>query len=154
MEQAAKRRNAPAKRRRGKAAARDRAFWIALSAAAILHVALIVGAVRSAPRIMGETDGDPDALSVDIVDATSLESTAGPLRESSESAPPPPPPPPPQRAAEARPKETDSPFQFDMTAWEIALRHGRIVRYLVEAMSVVRHHTISKTSHCNKILVR
>jgi protein TonB len=121
MEQAAKRRNAPARRRRGNAATRDRLFWIALSVAAILHVALIVGAVRSAPRIMGEQDGDPDAVSVDIVDAESLISTPGPQRENGESAPPPAPPPQPAaeakpKEAEAKPKEAESPFQFDPEA--------------------------------------
>jgi TonB family protein len=114
MVQAAKPQSAPARRRKSTAKSRDRVFWICLTGATILHAALIVGAVRSSSRQMGEHDGDPDALSVDLVDAASLSSTLGPLREQGESTPPP--APPPQQAAEAKADRADTPFQLDPQA--------------------------------------
>jgi TonB family protein len=90
----------------------QRRFYILLGCAALIHASLIIGFVTSAPRVMGERSGQPDGISVMIVDAADLESkTTVPL----DSAPPgmtgsvtPPPsptrppsePPPPSEALE------------------------------------------------------
>src|SRR4051794_1900319 len=48
-------------------------FWLGLVCAAAVHTALIVGAGRSsAPRYLGEPDGRPDAITVDLIDASEL----------------------------------------------------------------------------------
>jgi periplasmic protein TonB len=49
--------------------AESRPFLAGLACAAILHAALLIGAYRSQPRILGERDGQPDGISVDLVDA-------------------------------------------------------------------------------------
>jgi TonB family protein len=54
--------------------------------AAMLHAVLIFGAARSMPRQMGEPDADPDALSVELVDAESLSKAMAPVREESPPA--------------------------------------------------------------------
>ena len=43
-----------------------------LTCAAVLHVALIVGISRSSTRIMGDRVGQPDGISVELVDAADL----------------------------------------------------------------------------------
>jgi outer membrane biosynthesis protein TonB len=52
----------------------ERAFWIGLTCAALLHAGVIVGITQSKPRYMGERDGNPDALSVEILDAAEFRS--------------------------------------------------------------------------------
>jgi TonB family protein len=62
----------------------DRGFWVAVACAAVLHLALIAGAVRSVPqqhRIMGEADGSKDGISVDIVDASVLLPNSAPAQQ-------------------------------------------------------------------------
>ena len=41
-------------------------FWIGLSCVALLHASAIVGAGRSLPRHLGERDGSPEAISVEV----------------------------------------------------------------------------------------
>lgn len=52
--------------------AQERNFWVGLACAVVLHAALIASAIRSLPRQMGETTGQPDGISVDLVDASDL----------------------------------------------------------------------------------
>jgi TonB family protein len=53
----------------------ERAFWVALACAAIAHVVLVAGFVRSLPqRQMGEKGGAPEGVSVAMVDAADLAS--------------------------------------------------------------------------------
>ena len=92
--------------------AEQRRFYILLGCAALVHASLIIGFVRSAPRVMGERSGQPDGISVMIVDAADLESkTTVPLDSAPPGmtgsvAPPPSPtrpqsePPPPSEAPE------------------------------------------------------
>ena len=47
-------------------------FWIGLSCVALLHASAIVGAGRSLPRHLGERDGSPEAISVELVDPSEL----------------------------------------------------------------------------------
>jgi protein TonB len=55
------------------AAAQDRVFWIGLACASVLHAALLVEASRSASlRQMGEKGGQPDGISVELIDAADL----------------------------------------------------------------------------------
>jgi periplasmic protein TonB len=64
-------------------------FWLALSAAALLHAGLILEIGRAAPRVMGEQNGAPDSLSVELVDASQLRSKSTiPPRAESGSSPP------------------------------------------------------------------
>ena len=92
--------------------AQERIFWIGLTGATVLHAVLIFGVASSSPRRMGEQDGDPDALSVDIVDAASLSGGATPvLAEPSEATRP------QEPAAEAAPaKQQSTPFTLDKEA--------------------------------------
>src|SRR5262245_60237028 len=50
----------------------ERRFWIGLACVALLHAGMVVGVGRSAPRHLGERDGDPDAISVEFVDPLAL----------------------------------------------------------------------------------
>src|SRR5262245_43048357 len=56
----------------------ERGFWIALACAALLHGSLVVGLTRSAPRQLGERDGNPDAISVEFVEPSALSARALP----------------------------------------------------------------------------
>ena len=47
-------------------------FWIGLSCAALLHACMILSVGRAAPRQLGERDGTPDAISVELVDPAEL----------------------------------------------------------------------------------
>jgi periplasmic protein TonB len=47
-------------------------FWIGLSCVALLHASAIVGVGRSLPRHLGERDGSPEAISVELVDPSEL----------------------------------------------------------------------------------
>lgn len=55
-------------------------FWIGLSCAALLHACMILSVGRAAPRQLGERDGNPDAISVELVDPAELPSSAKPAR--------------------------------------------------------------------------
>jgi len=59
----------------------ERRFWIALACAALLHGSLVVGLTRSAPRQLGERDGNPDAISVEFVEPSALSARALPQPE-------------------------------------------------------------------------
>ena len=92
--------------------AEQRRFYILLGCAALIHASLIVGFVTSAPRVMGERSGQPDGISVMIVDAADLESkatvpldsmppgTTGSVAAPPSPARPPSEPPPPSEAPE------------------------------------------------------
>jgi periplasmic protein TonB len=96
---------------------RERSFWIGLACAAIVHAAVIVGAVRSLPRQMGEASGRPDGISVELVDAADLQSkntfaedgsqpgaqTPAQKQPPSQATPPAPPPVPPADTAQPAP---------------------------------------------------
>jgi|GEM_PF-1096014 len=81
----------------------SRRFWIGVTCAAVLHAALILGFVRSAPRYLGAPEGSQTGISVELVDAADLlsASTAWPVPPSTghPGGPPPPPPPAPRDAA-------------------------------------------------------
>ncbi|RPI39013.1 MAG: hypothetical protein EHM67_10610, partial [Hyphomicrobiaceae bacterium] len=55
-------------------------FWIGLSCAALLHACMILSVGRAAPRQLGERDGNPDAISVELVDPAELRGSAKPAR--------------------------------------------------------------------------
>jgi periplasmic protein TonB len=60
----------------------ERIFWIGLACAAAIHALLIVGAYRAPMRQLGERDGAPDALNVDLIDeADFMGRNAAPSRE-------------------------------------------------------------------------
>ena len=66
----------------------DRTFWIALAGAALLHAMLIFGAYSSPPRHLGEPDGLPEGISVDMVDVDAIsDSTDAQAREASPQQP-------------------------------------------------------------------
>jgi len=70
----------------------ERIFWIGLACAAAIHALLILGAYREPPRQLGERDGAPDALNVDLIDeADFMGSNAAPSRADA-AAPEPRPP--------------------------------------------------------------
>ena len=52
----------------------SRRFWIGVAVMAAFHAALIAGFVRSAPRYVGELEGDQSGISVELVDAADLQS--------------------------------------------------------------------------------
>jgi protein TonB len=110
MVQTEKRHNAPDMRSNPRMNAQERTFWIGLACAALLHAVLIFGIARSSPRQMGEHDGDPEALSVDIVDAASLSGTAAPVPEQSAPAAP------AQQSAAAPAEQARTPWVLDTEA--------------------------------------
>jgi len=59
----------------------ERGFWIGLACAALLHGSLVVSLTRSAPRQLGERDGNPDAISVELVEPSALSARALPQPE-------------------------------------------------------------------------
>ncbi len=91
----------------------QRRFWIGVGCAALVHAALIIGFVTSSPRRMGERSGQPDGISVMLVDAADLESrTTVPL----DTTPPgvtgsvaPPPSPSTPQSEPAQPSEAPEP---------------------------------------------
>ena len=94
----------------------SRRFWVGLGCAALLHAMLIAGAFRAAPRIMGEKDGNPEGVSVEVIDEADYRSrTSVPPREQpppappQQAAPPAPPPQPPQPPAEAATEPAPAP---------------------------------------------
>jgi len=94
---------------------RDRAFWIGLAAAFLVHIVLVVGISSARQRTVGSPDGAEDAIAVEIVDGATLKDSMAP------PAPPSAPPgteqptqalpgtqpdqPPPQPQAEVQPPE-------------------------------------------------
>ena len=106
----------------------ERAFWLGLACAAVLHAALIFGVTRSSPRQMGEASGRPDGISVVLVDAADLASRNTFAEDGSAggaAAPPRPPPPAerdPARAAEEQKKAAARPI--DAEAQEAASPPG------------------------------
>lgn len=111
---------------------RDRAFWIGLATAAVLHALLFVGVGKTVPRQIGDPGGSRDGIAVDLVDAADLLgssiATPGqpgqpgpppdaatppaeppPPAPAAEAAPPPPPPLPPVQETKAEPPTTPTP---------------------------------------------
>jgi TonB family protein len=119
-------RRVPAAGARDVRRADQRRFWIGLAGAALVHASLIVGFVRSAPRVMGERSGQPDGISVMIVDAADLESkTTVPL----DSMPPgvtgsvtPPPSPTRPQSEPPPPSESSEPAKSQPRPKEAAVR--------------------------------
>jgi TonB family protein len=114
-----------------------RRFWLAVALVAMVHAGLIVGVGRSsapALRYMGDKGGQPEGISVELVDAADFESKssiapepAGQPGAPAETPPPAAPPPeepapqqePPPAPAETRPKTTTSAIEqpkFDLPA--------------------------------------
>jgi protein TonB len=105
----------------------SRPFLIGLACAVLLHCLLILSAIRSPPRIMGEKDGRPEGISVEMIDeADYLSRTTVPPREQPSPTPPtpqpatpapppqppqPPPPQPPPQAAQPTPAPAPAPAQ-------------------------------------------
>ena len=84
----------------------ERAFWIGLTCAVLVHAALIAEVSRSAARHIGERDGDPEALNVEIIDAAELRSrTTLPAQPSSATERTGAPTPQPAAPAEGSPEE-------------------------------------------------
>jgi len=96
----------------------ERRFWIGLAGVALLHASMVIGVGRSAPRHLGEREGDPDAISVEFVDPLALRGAsaepgpaeaehpsppATPPSKPAEAAHPSPPLPPPANPAPANP---------------------------------------------------
>jgi TonB family protein len=84
----------------------DRRFWIGVAVMATLHAALIAGFIRSAPRYLGEPEGDQSGISVELVDAADLASasTARPMQPSTPGSAPPPSPAPREAVPWPEPK--------------------------------------------------
>ena len=80
----------------------ERRFWLGLACAALLHLALLVGVVRHAPRQMGEASGRPEGISVELIDKADLEAK-NTFAEDGGAGNPAPPPPPPKVAALPQP---------------------------------------------------
>jgi len=57
---------------------RDRAFWMGLAAAFLVHVALVVGISSARQRTVGAPDGAADAIAVEIVDGATLKDSMAP----------------------------------------------------------------------------
>jgi protein TonB len=113
---AAPRAQAGTKRAFAAASKRERAFWLSLACAVLVHASLIVGVVHqrsSLPRQMGERDGDKDAISVDLVDAADLPRPTPAPPVPQQSAPPSlsPPQQPAQPPAEAAAAAESAPQQ-------------------------------------------
>jgi protein TonB len=82
-----------------------RGFWIGLACAAAVHAALIIGAIRHAPRYLGDPGGAADAINVELVDEADLKS-----REMDAGASPPPGSPiPPAQAQTPQPQQIPEP---------------------------------------------
>ena len=89
-------------------------FWIALVCAAIVHAAFIVGLARTSPRTVGDPSGNANAIDVELVDASELQSSGF----AAKSGQPPPTPAtrpvePPQPEA-AKPEEATPPAKPEL----------------------------------------
>jgi periplasmic protein TonB len=95
-------------------------FWIALVCAAIVHAAFIVGLARTSPRTVGDPNGNANAIDVELVDASELQST-GFASNSGQPPPTPAAPPvePPQPEA-AKPEEATPPAKAPQLKTTIA----------------------------------
>jgi len=100
----------PTRRFLARAKSQEGVFWLGLACATILHAALLFGIARSSPRIIGEPDGDPDSLSVDIVDAASLSGTGVSPRQQQEASTQ------TQPSTAERPGHPSSPWTLDAQA--------------------------------------
>jgi periplasmic protein TonB len=67
----------------------ERRFWIGLACVALIHASLLVSLGRSAPRQLGERDGSPEAISVELVDPSALSGASGRPTPSEPAAPAP-----------------------------------------------------------------
>jgi periplasmic protein TonB len=84
-------------------------FWIALVCAAIVHAAFIVGLARTSPRTVGDPNGNANAIDVELVDASELQSSGFAAKS---GQPPPTPatrPVEPQQPEAAKPEEATPP---------------------------------------------
>jgi periplasmic protein TonB len=85
---------------------RDRRFFVGLALAALVHALALVGFLRAPPRQMGETSGQANGISVELVEAADLKSKNTFADEGAQpgaAAKPAPKQPPPQAAAEPEP---------------------------------------------------
>lgn len=91
---------------------RDRKFWITLGVALLLHLAILVGIVRSPTRQMGDPNSAPDAVSVSFVTEAELrDATTGSDGGAAQPAQQPTPPPP-----EAQPQPPQPPTPLEAQA--------------------------------------
>lgn len=95
---------------------RERKFWITLVVALTLHALILLGVIRSAPRIIGDPNSKPDAVSVSFVTEAELKSAETgseggppPTPPATQSPPPQPPQPQQQQQAEQPPQEAQPP---------------------------------------------
>jgi periplasmic protein TonB len=81
----------------------DRTFWQALGAAALLHMLLLIGAITTAPRHLGDASGSDDGISISVVTEADVQSrsTVGDEAQPPPGAVPTPPPQPQTRPPEA-----------------------------------------------------
>jgi periplasmic protein TonB len=103
------------------ASQRQPVFWLALAAAAVVHVALVVGISRSQPHYLGDPNGSTKAIDVELVDEGELRAmsqpSAAPAAPSATPAPaaqaaqPAAKPPPPK--AETKPEPKPSPAKAE-----------------------------------------
>lgn len=86
-------------------------FRLGLAGAVLAHALLIVGVSRAPPRMMGERDGSPEGISVELVDEADLQSlaTVQPPQPAAPPVQPPAPPPEPQREPQRDPAEQAQP---------------------------------------------
>ena len=96
----------------------ERRFWLALGCALVVHLSLLIGVVRQLPKQMGEATGQPDGISVELIDKADLEAKNTFAEDAAGAAakPVPPPklasrPPPPQPTP--APKEPPPPEADD-----------------------------------------
>lgn len=128
----------------------DNRFRIAVALAAAVHAALIFGAMRSAPRQMGERSGRADGISVVLVDAADLQSKNTFREEGAAGNPtrPPVPPAPPQQQPE-RPKAEDAPAPQSQPSPAPATKMTPAPRPLDEqksALQAIEKHTLDSLS--------
>ena len=101
--QAASPRHSPFERAIAALNLHERIFWIGLACAAAIHALLILGAYRSPTRQLGERNGAPDVLNVDLIDeADFMGRNAAPSREDAGAPEPHPPREPTTAEAEAK----------------------------------------------------
>jgi len=67
---------------------RQTVFWLALWCAALVHAAVVLEVARTTPRYLGDPGGSPDAIDVELIDASQLPGAAGAPAPANASAPP------------------------------------------------------------------
>lgn len=83
----------------------ERGFWMGLAFAAVVHAALLVGFIRTPPKMMGEASGLADGISVELVEAPDPKSKNTFATDGGQpGVAVKPPPPQPPRQAEAQPQ--------------------------------------------------